>query len=579
MGTGNRVAGDPEGTKNTKNTKNLFLFSKNIFFVMLRVFAPSWSPATTDLRACAVFDEMKRVSLIVVAALVLVASVGVAVRMRSRAAAMLPLLPDLSGQPPAVVEHLRSADAQARRHPASADAVGALGIAYHADLFYGAAAEAYRSAAILAPDDWRWQYLLALLHLERGEAEPAASLLRAITAANPTMALAWLRLGDAEFKRARYNEADEAYGRAEAGNVAAADPPGPLAARRETIPVGAYAALGRARVALQQARAERAKESLEKLVAAAPRLGVAHRLLGDAYQRLGQNDKAARHVARAAALPAYNAAPDPMVDALARESRSSVLLLKQASAADPTRDSAWREYLIRRALEFDAANPDVVYEMGALLQQLKRPREALPYFERHLDMVSDDQQTLVQIGKCYSDLAQYPAAEATLRRAIALADDAVGEYNLGYVLDQVGRTDEAERQYQRALALNPGLAAAHTNLGAALAARGQFSDAVTHLAEAVRLEPGNAAARNNLGALFLQQRQVENAAREFRLALELNPGHADAHANLGSALAQQGAYDEALRQFDEALRIDPRHRTAGANRQAVLARLQEQGRR
>ena len=41
-------------------------------------------------------------------------------------------------------------------------------------------------------------------------------------------------------------------------------------------------------------------------------------------------------------------------------------------------------------------------------------------------MVSDDQQTLVQIGKCYADLGRFKDAEAVLRRAVALADDAVG---------------------------------------------------------------------------------------------------------------------------------------------------------
>jgi tetratricopeptide (TPR) repeat protein len=523
----------------------------------------------------------RRTLRIIGAVLVVIAAAGIGIRVRSRAiaAAMLPQLPDLTSRPRAVIEHVKNADAQARRSPASADAVGALGMVYHSDLFYDPATDAYQAAATLAPADWRWHYLLVLVHLERGEAAQAAARLREIVAANPGLALAWLRLGDAEFKRARYQEADEAYGRAESGTVPVTEVPATTPARRDTIPLGAYAALGRARVALQQGQVERARQSLEKLVTDAPRFGAAHRLLGDTYQRLGAADKAARHVARAASLPAYNAAPDPMVDALGRESRSSVLLLKQASAANLVRDAAWREYLIRRALEFDPANPDVVYEMGALHQQLKRPREALPYFEHHLEMVNDDQQTLVQIGKCYSDLGRFAEAEATLRRALALSDDAVGEYNLGYVLEQVGRAGEAEHHYQRALALNPGLVAAQTNLGTALAARGRFADAVGHLAEAVRLEPGNAAARNNLGAAFLQQRQMENAAREFRLALELNPDHADAHANLGSALAQQGLFDEAIRHFDEALRIDPRHAAASANRKAVLTRIQVQDRR
>jgi len=519
------------------------------------------------------------VTLIILLAVMALAGVGLRVRARAAAAALLPPMPDVTGQPPAVVEHLRRADLVARRRPTAAEAVGALGMAYHADLFYAPAAEAYRVALELAPDDGRWEYYLALLHLERGEAEPATARLRSIVAASPDLALAWLRLGDAEFKRARYQEADEAYARAAlapADRAIAADAP---PARRGTVPIAAYAAVGRARVALQQGQVELARQALERVVADAPQFGAAHRLLGDTYRRLGRAHDASFHLARAAALPAYNAPPDRMVDALARESRSSVLLLKQASAADLVRDGRWREYLVRRALEFNEDNPDVVYEMGAVLQQLKRTEEALTYFNRHLEMVNDDQQTLVQIGKCYADLGRFEEAEAVLRRAVGGADDAVGFYNLGYVVEQRGRAAEAERLYGRALELNPGLAGAHTNLGTALARQGRFAEAVGHLAEALRLEPGSAAAYNNLGGVFLQQRQVDVASRHFRSALELNPEHADAHANLGAALAQQGLFDEAIRHFDEALRIDPRHGAAGANRKAVLDRTQRQSHR
>jgi tetratricopeptide (TPR) repeat protein len=521
--------------------------------------------------------KSRRSWAIALALLAIFAAAGVGLRMRSRAAAVarLPPMLDVTGQPPAVVEHLRQADLLARGNPTSADAVGALGMAYHADLFYAPAAAAYRAAMALAPGDWRWSYYLVLLHLERGEAEPAAARLRAIVAASPDFALAWLRLGDAEFKRARYREADEAYARAAQAPDAAASVQTVPPARRGAVPIRAYAAMGRARVALQQGQADLARQALEGVFANAPQFGAAHRLLGDTYRRLGRSHEASLHLARAAALPAYHAPPDAMVDALARESRSSVLLLKQASAADSVRDGAWREYLVRRALEFDERNPDVVYEMGALLQQLKRPEEALPYFNQHLEMVSDDLQTLVQIGKCYADLGRFQDAETVLRRALNAADDAVGFHNLGYVLEQLGRPADAQRQYERALELNPGLAGAHTNLGTALARQGRFPEAVTHLTEAMRLEPGSAAAHNNLGGVFLQQRQVEVASRHFRSALELNPEHADAHANLGAALAQQGFGDEAVRHFDEALRIDPGHGAASENRKAVLAQMQD----
>ena len=518
--------------------------------------------------------------LIAVAVLAVVAMVGMGFRMRMRAvaAARLPRVPDVAGQPPAVVQHLVDADRLARRSPTSASAVGALGMAYHADLFYAPAAQVYRVAVDLDPDEWRWPYYLALVHLERGEAAQAADRLRAIVKTKPDFPLAWLQLGDAEFKQARYEQAGEAYERAARSSVSGAAAAGISPARRETLPVAAHAGLGRARVALQQGKTDLASQTLEQVIASAPSFGAAHRLLGDVYRRVGRTHDATLHLARAAALPAYNAPPDAMVDALARASRSSVFLLKQASAADLVRDGAWREYLVRRALEFNERNPDVVYEMGALLQQQKRPADALTYFTRHLDMVRDDQQTLVQIGKCYTDLGRFAEAEAALRRALALSDDAVGFYNLGYVLEQLERPAEAERQYERAVEVNPGLASAHTNLGTALARRGRVAEAIAHFTEVVRLQPASAGAHNNLGAVFLQQRELDVASHHFRAALELDPGHADAHANLGAALAQQGLFDEAIRHFDEALRIDPHHAAAGANRQAVVSRAQPGGR-
>ena len=205
-----------------------------------------------------------------------------------------------------------------------------------------------------------------------------------------------------------------------------------------------------------------------------------------------------------------------MVDALARESRSSVLLLKQASAADLVRDGAWREYLVRRALEFNERNPDVVYEMGALLQQLKRPEEALPYFNRHLDMVSDDQQTLVQIGKCYADLGRFQGGGSGAAPRGRAADDAVGFYNLGLRAGAGGTSGRSRTPVRAGARAESGAGRrAHEPRHRAGTARGRFAEAVAHLAEAVRLEPGSAAAHNNLGGVFLQQRQLDAAARPF----------------------------------------------------------------
>src|ERR1039457_6610096 len=67
-----------------------------------------------------------------------------------------PKLPDLRTVNPGLRELLQGADRDARRRPNSAEADGKLGMAYHANLFLEEAAAAYRIAARLAPNDYRW---------------------------------------------------------------------------------------------------------------------------------------------------------------------------------------------------------------------------------------------------------------------------------------------------------------------------------------------------------------------------------------------------------------------------------------
>ena len=387
-----------------------------------------------------------------------------------------------------------------------ADGFGTRGMTLQADLRYDEALEAYTRALRLDPFNWRWRYYEALIYIERGDTARATEALSSATSANPDLALAWWRLAEIAFKEGRRDAAEKSYARA------ASEPA-----------LAAYVQRGRARIAGTPV----------------------------------------------AAAQAYKPPRDPMLDALADISTNPVFLIRQASMIDVMRDPQRREQLVRRAVETNPRDPDVVYEMGSLLQQLRRPKEALEYFTRHLDMVEDDQQTLVQIGKCYTDLGRLDEAESALRRGLALGDDAVGFYDLGVVLEHRGRDEEAEREYRRAVELGPGLAAARNNLGGLLARTGRNAEAKTLLSESIRLDPTSPDAYTNMSALLLNEGAFADAAKYARLALEANPRHADAHVNLGVALAQTGDIDGARRELEAALKIDPRHENARKNLEAL----------
>jgi cytochrome c-type biogenesis protein CcmH/NrfG len=114
-----------------------------------------------------------------------------------------PKLPDLRTVNPGLRALLQGADREARRRPGSAEAVGKLGMAYHANLFLEQAASAYRIAARLAPNDYHWVYCQAFLQEENGNEQEQVQFLQQTVRLKPDHVPALLRLADGEFKRDR----------------------------------------------------------------------------------------------------------------------------------------------------------------------------------------------------------------------------------------------------------------------------------------------------------------------------------------------------------------------------------------
>jgi tetratricopeptide (TPR) repeat protein len=454
--------------------------------------------------------------------------VGVTRVKRFSAGAKLPVLPAFSQQSGGIAEHLRERDQSARDDPTSAAQVGALCIAYHANMFYDEADRCYAHLETLSPVDWRPTYYRALTRSERGSGGELAAAMRRVVAKAPDFGPAWLRLGDVEFKLGHYDQAKEAW-------LHASSLPEPERAALDGIPghvpsarLVDYASLGLARIALVQGDTEGARQILERVTSSARQFGPAYRLLGDAYTQLGRTLEAERAMGRANMLPVYTPYADPLIDALARESRNSTFLLQQAAEADLAVNADWDEYLIRRALEFDADNPDVVYKLGLILRATRRNDEALALFQRYQQMVPDDVQGVAQIGSCLGDLGRFAEAESYLRRALSRLDDALTHYNLAFVLTRMGRLAEAKQEYELAL----------------------------------QRDPNHIEARMNLAAVLLRQGNLDRAARELGCVLEIEPENPGAHTNLGLTLAQQGHLERAVHEFREALRIDPQQQSA-----------------
>lgn len=473
-------------------------------------------------------------AIVLFALAVLPSCIGSPAPRDAQAVVMLPPLPDLAAEPSALREHLTAADAAARAAPGDQRAVSPLCLAYHADMYYEEARRCYDVLRAIGDTSWRWTYLSALASGEMGDAADLAVGLRSVTTSSPDFSPAWWRLGDAEFKAGRYNSAAEAWERAQRlaePLVDAADAAG-LPARTSVAPISAYAALGLARIALGRGDAEQARTTLEQIVSRSPRFGPAYRLLGEAYAALKRPEDAARAVAIADRSPNYDPYVDPTMLTLVRLSRSATLHLQQAAASNLSTNGAWREYLVRRAVELDPANTDALYELASVLRALGRFEEALSLLERYRSLVPTEGHVLTDIGRCLVGLGRRAEAERTLRQAVAEVDDANAHQVLALLLDRDGRVDEAVTEYRRALALNPNHGDAINNLAIALVRRGQLDEAARLLERLVASDPGNADAQTNLGVVRMTQGATDAAARAFKAALAVRPEHARAQEGL-----------------------------------------------
>ena len=180
-----------------------------------------------------------------------------------------------------------------------------------------------------------------------------------------------------------------------------------------------------------------------------------------------------------------------------------------------------------------------------------------------------DRSTARQLGLTAYRAGRHAEALALLR---TVCEDAGDHSNLGIVLHALGRNDEAEAAYRKAIALDAGLAAAHYNLATLLHEHLRDAEATTEFRVALELRPDYADAWNGLGHSLHRQGQLSDAVNAFRSAVRYSPSNAEAHNNLGTLLFALEKNEEARVELHQALTLDPALAMAHGNLGALYAR-------
>ena len=156
----------------------------------------------------------------------------------------------------------------------------------------------------------------------------------------------------------------------------------------------------------------------------------------------------------------------------------------------------------------------------------------------------------------------YPKAIAAAKKALEL-DDTLAEAHttLGLALWYYDFDfSQANREFQRAIELNPNYATAHQQYGNnTLSALGRFDDAIAEGKRAVALDPLSLVINADLGMNFYFARRYEESAAQLRKTLEMDPGYYYAHVDLGQVFAAQRNLEGAISEYEKAraLNDDP----------------------
>ena len=183
------------------------------------------------------------------------------------------------------------------------------------------------------------------------------------------------------------------------------------------------------------------------------------------------------------------------------------------------------------------------------------------------------------------------AKEKSVQTDQQLTEEFRERFNRAKIRENVKDWAGAEREYKRALQLNPNDASTYHWHALHFAYMGQLEEAITEIKKAEELDPVSVIVTANEGMLLHFFRHDDEAVAELQKALEMDPNFILAHSTLGAVYTSQGRYDEAIAERKKAVELSKgffglaglgrAYAQAGRRAEAekIIKELQEQARR
>ena len=185
--------------------------------------------------------------------------------------------------------------------------------------------------------------------------------------------------------------------------------------------------------------------------------------------------------------------------------------------------------------------------------------KGVEYFEHAIALDPNYALAYVGLADCYQLLGGYfalpsretiPKARKALLEALQL-DDTLAEAHasLAHLRAREWNWSDAEKEFHRAIELNPNYVTAHHWYSIYLKEMGRFDEAWAEIKMAEQLDPVSLNINTSVGALLYFMREYDQALEQLRATLELDPVYPFAHFNLGMVYEAKEMYHEAIKHY------------------------------
>ncbi len=185
--------------------------------------------------------------------------------------------------------------------------------------------------------------------------------------------------------------------------------------------------------------------------------------------------------------------------------------------------------------------------------------KGVEYFEHAIALDPNYALAYVGLADCYQLLGGYfalpsreaiPKARNALLEALQL-DDTLAEAHasLAHLRAREWNWSDAEKEFHRAIELNPNYITAHHWYSIYLKEMGRFDEAWAEIKMAEQFDPVSLNINTSVGALLYLMREYDQALEQLRATLELDPLYPFAHFNLGMVYEAKEMYHEAIKHY------------------------------